>query len=424
MSARLVVGTQWGDEGKAKVIDYLSGEIDIIVRYQGGANAGHTVIVGKDKFVFHLIPSGILYPNTVCVIGNGVVLDPAAFSREIEALMSERGIDAMSRIMISDACHIVLPLHRLIDEHRETEAGGNKIGTTKRGIGICYADKMMRIGLRVGDLLEQTHLRTRLAHILEVKNRELRDLYRLPELDMGPLFDELAEFGAKIKPIVRNTSLYLNDELKKGRRVLLEGAQGTGLDIDFGTYPYVTSSNTTTGGAIAGSGISFQHLTHVTGICKAYVSRVGEGPFPTELHGAEGDRLRDLGSEYGATTGRPRRCGWFDVELVRHAARVNGLTELALTKIDVLSAYDKVKIGVGYKRAGQKLDSFPSSGLENVEVVYEEMPGWKTDISKARRRADLPGPCRAYIERLEELTGVPVGVISVGAGREETITAP
>ncbi|MBL8021868.1 MAG: adenylosuccinate synthase [Leptospirales bacterium] len=421
MSAALVVGTQWGDEGKAKVIDYLSAQIDCIVRYQGGANAGHTVVVDGETYIFHLIPSGILYPNATCVIGNGVVLDPGAFSDEMEAL-KKRNIDVMGRMVISDACHIVLPLHRIIDAHRENSAGSKKIGTTKRGIGICYGDKTMRIGLRVGDLSHANKLRDRLGHILEIKNHELVNLYKLPEVSFNELYDSLLKFGETIRPMVKNTSFYLNEKLASGKTVLLEGAQGTGLDIDFGTYPYVTSSNTTTGGAIAGSGIDFRYLKTVTGISKAYVSRVGEGPFPTELFGADGDKLRELGHEYGATTGRPRRCGWFDVELVRHAARVNGLTEIALTKIDVLSPYDTLKIGVGYKRDGVKLPAFPSDGdLDGITVEYEEMPGWKSEIGHVLKYADLPKACCNYIKRLEELCGVPIKIVSVGPGREHTI---
>jgi adenylosuccinate synthase len=421
MSAALVVGTQWGDEGKAKVIDYLSSKIDYIVRYQGGANAGHTVVVDGETYIFHLIPSGILYPNAVCVIGNGVVLDPEAFRDEVRAL-ARRNIEAKERVIISDACHLVLPLHRIIDAHRENAAGEKKIGTTKRGIGICYGDKTMRIGLRAGDVLHADRLRDRLGHILEIKNYELKNLYRLPEVEFNALYEDLLAFGNEIRGMVKNTSLLLNENLAKGKTVLLEGAQGTGLDIDFGTYPYVTSSNTTTGGAIAGSGIDFRFLKTVTGISKAYVSRVGEGPFPTELFGAEVEKLRELGHEYGATTGRPRRCGWFDVELVRHAARVNGLTEIALTKIDVLSAYDTIKIGVGYKRGGEKLPAFPTDGyLEGVEVVYEEMPGWKKEIGHVLKYSDLPPECCKYIRRLEELCEVPIKLVSVGPGREHTI---
>jgi len=421
MSARLVVGTQWGDEGKAKFIDYFSNDIDIIVRYQGGANAGHTVEVGGEKYVFHLVPSGVLYPDTVCVLGNGVVLDPKAFVEELDYL-KERGIDAERRIVLSDACHIVLPHHQMIDAAREQQAGAGKIGTTKRGIGVCYGDKVTRIGLRMGDLLNETRLRDRLEQLLDAKNRELRDVHGMEEVRVDDVFDWLRDFGDRTRDLVRNTSLYLNRELAAGKMVLLEGAQGTALDIDFGTYPYVTSSNTTTGGALAGSGIGFQFLKESIGICKAYVTRVGEGPFPTEVHDAEGELMRKRGNEFGATTGRPRRCGWFDVELLRHAARVNGLTGLALTKIDVLAGYDEIRIGVGYKRDGERLDAFPTDGrFEGLEVEYETMAGWKSDITKARKLSDLPAPCRLYIDRLVELTRVPVQFISVGPGRDDTI---
>ncbi|MCB1307598.1 MAG: adenylosuccinate synthase [Leptospiraceae bacterium] len=419
MSAKLVVGTQWGDEGKAKIIDYLSGEIDYIVRYQGGANAGHTVKVKDETYIFHLIPSGILYPDAICVIGNGVVLDPTAFESELDSL-KERGIDAFHRVMLSETCHIVLPLHRTIDEAREAQAAGKKIGTTKRGIGVSYGDKVTRIGLRLGDLLETGYLKERLGHILEIKNAEITRIHGLEKIEFNELYESLLAFGDRVRPIVKNTSFELNRALGRGKSVLLEGAQGTGLDIDFGTYPYVTSSNTTTGGAIAGSGISFQYLKDVIGICKAYVTRVGEGPFPTEIHGEAGEHLRKLGHEFGATTGRPRRCGWFDTELIRHAARVNGLTGIALTKLDVLSGYDEIQIGVAYKRNGERLDAFPGM-LENVEVEYESMPGWKQDISAARSLSDLPAPCRAYIERLQELSGVPISFVSVGPGRDDTI---
>lgn len=421
MSAKLVVGTQWGDEGKAKVIDYLSGEINIVARYQGGANAGHTVEVDGQTYVFHLIPSGILYPDVACVIGNGVVLDPAAFDEEMQALRG-RDIDA-SRIILSDACHILLPLHRTIDTAREAGLGGKKIGTTKRGIGICYADKMMRIGLRMGDLLHEGHLRERLEHILEIKNHELKAIYNLEPVEFSPLFDELVAFGQRNRDRVRNTSVYLNNELKAGKTVLLEGAQGTALDIDFGTYPFVTSSNTTTGGAIAGSGISFQYLKEVIGICKAYVSRVGEGPFPTELLGEPGERMRKLGNEFGATTGRPRRCGWFDAPLIRHAARVNGLTGLALTKIDILSAYSELKLATHYNIDGQQTEDFPSARWEEATPIYESLPGWEADITKCRSLTELPKNCRRYIDRVAEITGVPVQLVSVGPGRGATIVA-
>ena len=421
MSAKLVLGTQWGDEGKAKFIDYLSQSIDIIVRYQGGANAGHTVEAGGKKYVFHLIPSGILYPNTVCILGNGVVIDPRAFLEELDYLKERDLPDAEERIIISELAHIVLPIHLNIDKAAENLAGHKKIGTTLRGIGSCYGDKVTRVGLRIVDILDEKRAEKRLEHILELKNPILEKIYGLEKLSKDSLLEKLLSFGQRIRPLVKNTSLYLNNALESGKNVLLEGAQGTGLDIDFGTYPYVTSSSTSTGGAISGSGISFSHLKEVIGICKAYISRVGEGPFPTELHGEEGETLRKLGKEFGATTGRPRRCGYFDVELLRHAARVNGLTSLALTKIDVLSSYKEVKIGVAYRMRGEKLEAFPATGHEEIEVEYESLEGWQTDIRKARKLSELPRACRAYIDRLVELVGVPVKFISVGPGREDTI---
>lgn len=420
MSASLVVGTQWGDEGKAKFIDYLSEKIDIIVRYQGGANAGHTVKVEDQTYIFHLIPSGILYPKTSCVIGNGVALDLVSLNEEL-AYIKERGIEYKDRIVLSDACHVVLPLHKLIDEARENAARDNKIGTTKRGIGVCYGDKFTRIGLRLGDLLDAEILKNRLTHLLSVKNLEMVKIYGLPEVKFDALYQDLLALGEKFQPMVTNTSCYLNDQLDKGKTVLLEGAQGTALDIDFGTYPFVTSSNPTTGGAISGSGIRFQHLKEVIGICKAYVTRVGEGPFPTEIMGKPGEALQKAGNEFGATTGRPRRCGWFDTELIRHSSRVNGLTGLALTKIDILSDMDQIPIGTNYMFNGEKISGFPSSGLEKVEVAYETMPGWNKDISRARKMSDLPANCRRYIDRIEELTGVHVQFISVGPGRADTI---
>lgn len=422
MSAKLVVGTQWGDEGKAKLIDYLSKSIDIIVRYQGGANAGHTVEVDKEKYIFHLIPSGIIYPDTVCVLGNGMVIDPKAFLEELEYLGERDIANVKERIIISDLAHVVLPIHSSLDSASEKMAGNKKIGTTLRGIGMCYGDKISRIGLRIADLLDAKRAEQRLEYLLENKNPVLSKIYGLAELKLNEILDELLSFGERIRPLVKNTSLYLNEALASGKRVLLEGAQGTGLDIDFGTYPYVTSSSTTTGGAIAGSGISFQHLGDVIGICKAYVSRVGEGPFPTELFGGEGEDLRKYGNEFGATTGRPRRCGWFDVELLRHAARVNGLTALALTKIDILSKYDSIKIGVGYRdKQGKKLEAFPAIIDESIGVEYETLPGWKQDIRTARKLSDLPKACRSYIERITELVGVPLKFISVGPERNDTI---
>ena len=422
MSAKLVVGTQWGDEGKAKFIDYFSKSFDIVVRYQGGANAGHTVIVGDEKYVFHLIPSGILYEDTICVIGNGVVLDPKAFIQEVDYLEKRNLEGASKRIIISELAHVILPIHVELDKAQENSGISQKIGTTQKGIGMCYSDKVNRCGLRVIDILEKTRLDKKLEFLVKSKNNILTKVYNFKEISKKELSEELLYFGERIKPLVKNTSQYLNNALKNNKTVLLEGAQGTGLDIDFGTYPYVTSSNTTTGGAIAGSGISFTYLKEVIGISKAYITRVGEGPFPTELHGEEGEKLRKLGKEYGATTGRPRRCGWFDVPLLKHAAIVNGLTSIALTKIDILSSFKEIKIARAYKIDGEITDIFPANfDSENLSVEYETFEGWEIDICKARKLSDLPKNCRIYISRLEELIGVPIKFISVGADRNDTI---
>lgn len=421
MSAKLILGTQWGDEGKAKFIDYFSKSIDVIVRYQGGANAGHTVKVDNESYVFHLIPSGILYPDTICVLGNGVVIDPISFLDEITYLEEKNIPNAKERIIISDLAHIVLPIHISLDKASEEMAAKNKIGTTLRGIGACYGDKVTRAGLRIADILDEKVAAERLDNILEIKNITLTKVYGLPEVSRDALLENLVSFGNKIRPLVKNTSLYLNNALSNGKNILLEGAQGTGLDIDFGTYPYVTSTNTTTGASISGSGISFSYLKEVIGICKAYITRVGEGPFPTELHGKEGDTLQRLGNEFGATTGRPRRCGWLDIELLKHAVRVNGLTSLALTKIDIFSEYDEVKIAKSYYKNKERLEAFPALGYEDIEVEYETLKGWKKDIRNVRNLVDLPSECRAYIDRITELVDVPIKFISVGPGREDTI---
>ncbi|WCL51113.1 adenylosuccinate synthase [Leptospira sp. GIMC2001] len=421
MPANLVVGAQWGDEGKAKVIDVLSKDTDIIVRYQGGANAGHTVVVKGKKYVFHLIPSGIIYDNKICVIGNGVVLDPTYFLEEVASIEKE-GFDVRGKTFISDSAHLLLPFHKMIDASIEDGSDSEtKIGTTKKGIGICYADKMMRTGLRVGDLLFPETARNKLKTIIQNKNREMDILYGLPGLNEAEVWDQLMTFYDLWKNRIINTSFYLNEELKEGKRVLLEGAQGTGLDVDFGTYPYVTSSNPTTGGALIGSGVGYHFLKKVIGISKAYITRVGEGPFPTELFGDEGSRLRELGGEYGATTGRPRRCGWFDVEMLKHAIRVNGMNAVALTKIDVLSDYESIPVAIGYELDGKKINYFPSQGLERVKPIYKEFPGWKSDITGINDFKKLPKNCQDYINVLRELIGVPVHMISTGPDRDHTI---
>ena len=426
MSVKLVVGTQWGDEGKAKFIDYLSQSIDVVVRYQGGANAGHTVLVNNEKYIFHLIPSGILFPNTICVIGNGVVLDPQALMEEIGYLEKRLDTKVLNRIIISELAHILLPIHREEDKIREQFLGNQKIGTTLKGIGVCYSDKINRFGIRVGDILDEETLDRKLDRFLQYKNPMLKNFYKIDEINKSDLKKYLLDFANTIRSQVKNTSDYLNKNLVKGKTILLEGAQGTGLDIDFGTYPYVTSSNTTTGGALMGSGISYKYLDEVIGITKAYVTRVGEGPFPTELHGEEGEHLRKIGKEYGSTTGRPRRCGWFDLPLLKHAAMINGLTSIALTKIDVLSGYKEIKLGLSYEieMKGEKitLDSFPAN-LENknLKVKYKSFEGWSEDISNVRKLSSLPKNCRIYIDYLEGAIGVPIKFISVGPERSDTI---
>lgn len=421
MPASLVVGAQWGDEGKAKVIDVLSKDTDIIVRYQGGANAGHTVVVKGKKYVFHLIPSGVIYDDKICVIGNGVVIDPIYFLEEVASIEKE-GFDVRGKTFISDSAHLLLPFHKMIDAAREDNSlKGKKIGTTRRGIGICYADKMMRTGIRVGDLLYPDTAREKLRHIITEKNHEMHTLYGLPGVDEKEIWSELMKFMDLWKDRIINTTYYLNEALKDGKRVLLEGAQGTGLDVDFGTYPFVTSSNPTTGGALIGSGVGYHYLEKVIGICKAYITRVGEGPFPTELMGDEGDKLRKLGGEFGATTGRPRRCGWFDVEMMKHAVRVNGMNAIALTKIDVLSTYDSIPVAIGYELDGKRLEYFPSQGLERVKPIYKEFPGWNSDISGINDFKKLPKNCQDYVNSLRDLVGIPVHILSTGPDREHTI---
>lgn len=420
MAVNLIVGTQWGDEGKAKVIDYLAGDTDIIVRYQGGANAGHTVEVDGKKYIFHLIPSGVLYPDTICLLSGGMVIDPEALFEEVSKL-EEQGIDTKGRIRIADNAHLLLPYHKIIDAKREENPNGQKIGTTKRGIGVCYGDKVNRWGIRMGDLLCEDFYSDRLGRILDIKNKVLTEVYGAEPVKKDELESYLRSLAEKIKDFLVNTSYYLNMEISSGKNVLLEGAQGTMLDLDFGTYPYVTSSNPTTGGALIGSGISFQNLQEVIGITKAYVTRVGEGPFPTEIEGEDADKLRELGREYGSTTGRPRRVGWFDVEVVRHSVRVNGLTSIALTKLDVLDTYDKIKVAVGYEQSGKRISYFPTYNLSKVTPIYEEFEGWQEDITQARNFHDLPKKAKRFIQSIEKFIGVPVRWVSVGPGRENTI---
>ena len=407
MPATLIVGTQWGDEGKAKVIDYLSKETDIVVRYQVGANAGHTVKVGEDKYIFRLIPSGILYPRTICVLGGGMVIDPDAMFQEI-AELEAKGVNPSGRLRIADNAHLLMPYHKEIDVRSEEASGEHKIGTTKRGIGACYSDKVNRQGIRIGMLYSDSFFDSTLPRLVEQKNKLLTRMYDAPPMDLGEMREKLMGLRERLRDMVVNCPYYLNMELASGKRVLLEGAQGTMLDLDFGTYPYVTSSNPTTGGALSGSGVSFRYLKSVIGIAKAYSTRVGEGPYPTEIFGEEGELLRKAGHEFGSVTGRPRRCGWFDVEVVRHAARINGLSALALTKIDVLDEFKTIKVATGYELGGKRIDYFPSCSVGDIKVIYEEFPGWQEPTSHITKLKNLPKNARRYIDALAKYCGVPI----------------
>ena len=419
MSCKVAIGTQWGDEGKAKMIDFYSRDADIIVRYQGGANAGHTVVVDGKKHIFHLVPSGILHKGRLCVIGNGVVLDPLQLLEEIK-LLEEEGYDVRDRILISDALQLIMPYHKALDGAME-ELRTNKIGTTKRGIGPCYADKCLRIGIRAGDVFDKDYLAERVSQAVKIKNLQLQKVYKQKPVNADEIMDLLDTFRKKAGKMIINTQSFLHQALKDKKRILLEGAQGFALDIDHGTYPYVTSSNPTIGGALLGTGLNAFNIDSVIGITKAYITRVGEGPFPTEETGPSGDRLRVNGGEFGSTTGRPRRCGWFDGELLRQSVAANGLTGIALTKLDVLTGFKKIKVSVGYKLKRKEIRYFPGSQLHNVKPIYEELDGWNEDISNCTNFKDLPANARAYVKFLEKIIGVKIEVVSVGAGREKTI---
>jgi len=412
----VVVGAQWGDEGKGKVVDVLSRNVDAVVRFQGGNNAGHTLVVDGTQSIFHLIPSGILRPECTCVVGNGVVVDPAVLLREIEQLAQAGRPLQDGQLAVSVNAHVIMPYHRQLDSLREATAGGQKIGTTKRGIGPCYEDKVARRGVRVADLLDASALRARLAAVLPEKNRMLTEWYDQDALDLDTVHAEYLAYGEQLARYATDAVALLHGIQKRGGSILFEGAQGTFLDVDHGTYPFVTSSNVVAGNACAGSGVGPTAIDEVVGIVKAYTTRVGAGPFPTEDTSAAGERLQQVGHEFGATTGRPRRCGWFDAVLVRHAAQVNGLTRLALTKLDVLSGLDPIPVCVRY----QGTDGFPAT-LQGVEPVYETLPGWSEDLRGCTTMADLPANCLRYIAHIEELVGLPVELVSVGPGRTETI---
>ena len=423
MPAKIVLGAQWGDEGKAKVVDYLTVDADIVVRYQGGANAGHTVVVGDTKFVFHSIPAGIMHPDKICMIGNGVVLEPEALIQEIDDL-TQKGFSIEGRLFISQSTHLVMPYHKALEKADEESRGSAKIGTTLRGIGPCYRDKVERThGVRVMDLLYPDALREKLQAAIQAKNQMLIRIYGQEPLDEREIIDTYIGYAERLKPYVADTSLLLNRALDAHKTLLFEGAQGTLLDIDHGTYPFVTSSNTTAGGACTGAGIGPTRIDEVIGVAKAYTTRVGNGPFPTELLDETGERIRELAQEYGATTGRPRRCGWLDVPILRRSARINGLTSIALTRLDVLDTMPRLKLCVAYQCGDTVLDEFPADPqvLAQCEPIYEEVEGWCSPTTAVRRFANLPDKARNYTERITELVGVPISLISVGPERESTI---
>ncbi len=419
-----VIGTQWGDEGKGKVVDLYSEDADVIARFQGGNNAGHTIVIKGEQTILHLIPSGILHDNKICIIGNGVIVNPKVLLQEIDGLKSRGLLPPNTKLYISEKAHVIMPYHWRLDVARESHGVGKKIGTTGRGIGPTYEDKIARVGIRMCDLMDENVFREKLTRNVEEKNFYLTKLFQEDPLDIEAIFAEYRKYADRLRPYVADTSIIMNEELKSGKKILFEGAQGSHLDIDHGTYPYVTSSNTVSGNASSGTGIGPSAVGAVIGICKAYTTRVGEGPFVTELTGETGDRIRDVGHEYGATTGRKRRCGWLDMVLVRQSVRLSGITGIALTKLDVLTGLERLNICVGYKtQQGQFTESVPSNPrlLAQCEPVYEEMEGWTEDISKARHIRELPKNTKRYIKRLEELAGTKLVLVSVGAGREDTI---
>lgn len=425
MANTIVVGAQWGDEGKGKIIDILSGNTDYVVRYQGGNNAGHTVIKECGEFILHLIPSGIFHKDVRCVIGNGVVIDPEALLHEIDEL-EKKGISTKGRIFISDRAHLIFPYHKVYDRVREHKKGMTKIGTTGRGIGPSYGDKALRTGIRVADLYDREVFRGKLAKSLSEKNEIFKKIYGCETLDFNSILKTYMIYAKRMKAYVCDVSVLLDEAIKKKKKILFEGAQGTLLDVDHGTYPFVTSSYVTSGGASVGTGIAPTKIDKVVGVVKAYTTRVGEGPFPTEFDPKLMDEIRQKGKEFGATTGRPRRCGWFDAVVVGYACRINGISEIAVTKLDVLDDLKTIKVCTSYRYKGKTYRHFPAS-LEvqlKGQPVYESHPGWLSDTSGVRKYADLPVNARKYLKRLSELLGVSITMISVGSHEKQTLTAP
>ncbi|HYA90107.1 MAG TPA: adenylosuccinate synthase [Thermodesulfobacteriota bacterium] len=420
MANIVIVGAQWGDEGKGKIVDLLTRYADLVVRFQGGSNAGHTIVLKGEKFVFHLIPSGILYRNKKCMIGSGVVLDPAVLIEEIDEIKGRGYFKDDSQLMISEETHLILPYHRKIDVAREKTF---KIGTTGRGIGPAYEDKVARCGIRLVDLMDEKVFRKKLESNLIQKNAYLTQILNEKGFEFLDIFNEYLQYKNRLEKYVKNTSVILDGEIKKGKHVLFEGAQGALLDVDHGTYPYVTASNTLAGNACVGSGIGPTMINAVIGVAKAYTTRVGEGPFPTELQDELGEKIRQKGGEYGATTGRPRRCGWFDAVVVNHSIRLNGIQQMVITKLDVLNDFDTIKICVGYRADGKVFHHVPANleVLKRSEPVYEELKGWKTEIKGVRDFKDLPADARRYLKRIEKLIGTRMTMISVGSERSETV---
>ena len=421
MATAMVLGTQWGDEGKGKIVDYLAQKADVVIRSQGGNNAGHTVVVDDKAFALRLLPSGILFSDKTCIIGSGVVVNPEVLLQELDG-MKEKGVK-VSKLEISTRAHVIMPYHIRIDEEDEKLKGDAKIGTTKNGIGPCYADKINRVGIRIGDLMDKDIFAKKLRVNLKLKNRLFETYYGCQGFDFDTIYQEYLGYAERIRPYVKDTNYSANVYVNEGKKVLFEGAQATMLDIDHGTYPFCTSSNPTAGGACTGSGVGPRRMENIVGVVKAYTTRVGAGPFPAEQNNEVGEYLRNTGHEFGATTGRPRRCGWLDTAVVKYAAMLNSLDYLAITRLDILDDLDTIKICTGYRYNGQLLPEYPASleVLEQVEPVYEDMPGWKTDISACKTYDELPEAARKYVERISELVGVPLGIVSVGPNRSQTI---
>ena len=423
MSAFIVLGAQWGDEAKANMTDYLAEEANVVVRYQGGNNAGHTVEVGEKQYKLHLIPSGILHDEKLNVIGNGVVVDPKAFFTEIDYLKEEGVKVTPEKLIVSDRAHVIMPYHKVLDKLKEKARGKNDIGTTGKGIGPCYTDKFERCGIRVCDLIDKEVFKEKLKDNIEMKNKYIVNVLGGEPLSFEEIYEEYSNYGEELKPFVKDTSVRVYNEIKEDKTVLFEGAQGMLLDIDYGTYPYVTSSNTTAGGVANGVGIGPNMITNAVGIAKAYTTRVGKGPFPTELEDETGEWIREKGHEYGVTTGRSRRCGWLDIVILKTSVRVSGLTSLAVTKIDTLAGLEKVKMCVGYKFNDEIIDYFPASleDLAKCEPIYEEFDGWDESVANARSYEELHPNARKYLERIEELTDTRISIVSVGPRRDQTM---